>query len=277
MGVNNVIVSSAGGSLGIGFAIPINQAKAILPELQAKGRVTRGWLGVSFQPVTPDLIETLRLAEAKGAVVAHLMPDSPAAKAGIRVGDVIAEYEGRPVAKRNDLARLVAAKRPGREVRLTVVRRGKSFPRTVQIGREPEPGQLAGDADAPPRPWVEGTRIAQGRPGGDAQQAERRRSAMVTVTERAKDALLSMKEAEDVGLPEVGLRLAREPSGQFGLVPDMSKPGDQVVEHQGSKVLLIGSEFSADLAGMVIDCHAAPEGTELVLLRPSGQNGGPPS
>jgi serine protease Do len=86
VGVNTAIVSATGGSVGVGFAIPINEAKAILPQLQAKGRVTRGWLGVAMQEVTPDLAKALRLPGGQGALVANVMKDSPAAKAGIQAG-----------------------------------------------------------------------------------------------------------------------------------------------------------------------------------------------
>ena len=139
VGVNTAIVSSTGGSLGIGFATPINMAKSMLPELQAKGRVTRGWLGVAIQPVTPDMAKALGLREDKGARVAEVAPDSPGAKAGLKDGDVILEYDGRPVAKASDLPRLVAATTVGRGVRMKVIRDGQPLEVTAQIAHEPQP------------------------------------------------------------------------------------------------------------------------------------------
>lgn len=143
VGIDTAIVSQSGGSVGIGFAIPIDLAKGILPQLQAQGHVTRGWLGVSIQPVTPALAKALQLAEPKGALVAQVLPDSPAAKAGLKAGDVIVAYEGHPITKASDLPRFVAATEIGRAATLQVLRDAKSLSFTAQITELPEPGQVA--------------------------------------------------------------------------------------------------------------------------------------
>jgi serine protease Do len=137
VGINTAIVSQSGGSVGIGFAIPINEAKTILPQLQAKGHVTRGWLGVGVQTVTPELAKALHLPKDEGALVAQVQPDSPAAKAGLKPGDVIVEYDGHAVSRVADLPRLVAATPIGQTASLKVLREGKSLTLTATIAEQP--------------------------------------------------------------------------------------------------------------------------------------------
>jgi serine protease Do len=133
VGINTAIFSRAGGNLGIGFAIPINLAKEILPELIDKGKVTRGWLGVSIQNVTPEIADSLGLEKTRGALVANVFEGSPAAEAGIKTGDVIVEYNGNKIEESNQLPILVARTGVGQTVKATVVRDKKQIPITVQI------------------------------------------------------------------------------------------------------------------------------------------------
>ena len=93
VGINSAIFSQAGGSVGIGFAIPVNIAKDVLPQLRESGRVTRGYLGVAVVPVSPEVSRSLGLPSQRGAVVAEVVPRSPAAAAGIREGDVIVSFQ----------------------------------------------------------------------------------------------------------------------------------------------------------------------------------------
>ena len=143
VGIDTAIVSQSGGSVGIGFAIPINEAKSILPQLQAQGHVTRGWLGLSIQPMTTELAKAFHLEQDHGALVAQVMPDSPAAKAGLRMGDVIVEFDGHTIAKAGDLPRLVAGTAVGGTATLQVFRDGKPLTVTAQIAALPEPQQVA--------------------------------------------------------------------------------------------------------------------------------------
>jgi serine protease Do len=122
VGINSAIYSRSGGNIGIGFASPINIAKGLLPELEQKGHVTRGWLGVLIQKVTPDIAESLGLGEASGALVADVMKDGPAKEAGVQVGDVIVEFNGAPVKESTDLPLLVARTPVGKTVKLKVLR-----------------------------------------------------------------------------------------------------------------------------------------------------------
>ncbi len=150
VGIDTAIFSQSGGSVGIGFAIPINMAKTVLPQLEATGHVTRGWLGVSIQPVTPELAKALQLPKDEGALVAQVLPDSPGRKAGLKAGDVIVEYDGQPIRKAGDLPRLVAGTPIGQSATVKMLRDGKPLTVTTQIAQMPETEQLA-EAASPAR------------------------------------------------------------------------------------------------------------------------------
>jgi serine protease Do len=127
IGVNTAIAGETGANLGIGFAIPINLVKRIVPELKEKGRVTRGWLGIAVQQVTPPIADSLGLQKSEGALVADVSDGGPAHRAGLQKGDVIVEYDGKPIAGANELPILVAQTKIGRDVELQVVRRGENI------------------------------------------------------------------------------------------------------------------------------------------------------
>ncbi len=122
VGINSAIFSRSGGNIGIGFAIPVNLAKELIPQLEEKGRVTRGWLGVLIQKVTPEIAEHLELKEAKGALVADVVEDGPAKAAGLHVGDVIVEFDGHAVKDSTELPLLVARTAIGKAVKVKVIR-----------------------------------------------------------------------------------------------------------------------------------------------------------
>jgi serine protease Do len=147
VGINTAIFSRGGGNIGIGFAIPIDLAKEIVPQLKEKGRVTRGWLGVMIQKVTPDIAESLGLEESKGALVADVVKDGPAETAGLKQGDVIVEFDGKPVNDSADLPLLVARTPVGKSVSLTVIRDKKKENFSVTISElkdEEEQAQAEG-------------------------------------------------------------------------------------------------------------------------------------
>lgn len=148
VGIDTAIYSQGGGSVGIGFAIPINLAKTILPQLEAKGQVTRGWLGVSIQPLTPDLAKAMRLPNSDGALVGQIFPDSPAREAGVQAGDVIVAFAGRPIAKASDLPGVVAETPIGTTVALQVLRDGKPVLLHARIAELNEPQPVAEVAPA---------------------------------------------------------------------------------------------------------------------------------
>ena len=140
IGINTAIIASG---QGIGFAIPINMAKEIVPQLQEKGHVIRGWLGVGIQEVTPELAKLFDLKEKKGALVAQVISGSPAEKAGIEQGDVIVEFDGKEVVDSKDLPRIVASTSVGKAVTIKLSRNGKVLERQVKVGEMEEKVEVA--------------------------------------------------------------------------------------------------------------------------------------
>jgi len=122
IGINTAILASG---QGIGFATPSAIAKTVIPQLESKGKVVRGMIGVQVQNVTPELAKSFGMAEARGALVAEVNPDSPAQKAGIHQGDIIVEFNGHPIHEMNELPRIVASVAPGSKASLKVLRNGK--------------------------------------------------------------------------------------------------------------------------------------------------------
>jgi serine protease Do len=143
VGINTAIFSPSGGSVGIGFAIPSNLAKPILAELRSKGQVQRGWLGVEIQQVTPEIASAIGLDEAKGALVASVQPDSPAAKANLQAGDVILTFNGTAVHEMRDLPRLVAETDANAKVDLGVLRDKKQITVAATIAKMKDDSQVA--------------------------------------------------------------------------------------------------------------------------------------
>ncbi|RMH51628.1 MAG: Do family serine endopeptidase [Alphaproteobacteria bacterium] len=138
VGINTAIFSPTGGSVGIGFAVPSNLARQVIADLADDGQVERGWLGVAIQPVSDDIAAALGLEKAQGALVAEVTPDSPAAKAGLKRGDVIRAVNGQTVKGPRDLTRLIATAKPGSKVELELLRAGKPTGRTVTLGNRAE-------------------------------------------------------------------------------------------------------------------------------------------
>lgn len=138
VGVNTAIYSTNGGNMGIGFAIPARVAKETVEQLIRNGSVVRGWLGVSIQPVTTEIAAALGRKEAKGALVAEVIPDTPAERAGFRSGDLVLELEGKQISDPRDLTRSVAALPPGQKVKVKVLRDGAERTLTVTLGSRDE-------------------------------------------------------------------------------------------------------------------------------------------
>jgi serine protease Do len=134
---------------GIGFAVPVNLAKSLLPQLESKGEVTRGWLGVSIQGITPELAKGLELSERKGALVADVTKDGPAAQAGVQRGDVIVKFNNQEVPEVHSLPTIVAGTEPGKQVPLAVRRDGKEVTLQVKVGKMPAERPERADAPEP--------------------------------------------------------------------------------------------------------------------------------
>jgi serine protease Do len=146
VGMNSMIFSPTGGSIGIGFAIPSSTIKDVVAALQAHGRVARGWLGVQIQPVTPEIASSLGVTDPKGALVASTVPDSPAARAGIRQGDLILAINGKPVDDTHDVTRRVASLAAGKTAAFTILRDGQRQSVNVTIGAKKDT-QVAANVD----------------------------------------------------------------------------------------------------------------------------------
>ena len=140
IGINTAIVS---GGQGIGFAIPVNVATAMVSQLKSKGKVVRGWLGVVIQKVTPDLAKNFGLKESEGALVSDVLQNSPAVKADIRRGDVIISFAGTQIKEMDQLPKLVASTEIGKKVKVGLMREGKPLEVEITIGELPDENQVA--------------------------------------------------------------------------------------------------------------------------------------
>jgi serine protease Do len=148
VGINTMIITGGSqASAGVGFSVPINVAKDILPQLREKGKVVRGWMGVNIQAVTEDLAATYGLADAKGAYVSQVTAGSPAEKAGLQPEDVILSADGRAIADNSDLSRYISSKAPGTTVKLDVLRGKERKAVSVTLGTFPDEG-AAPEAEA---------------------------------------------------------------------------------------------------------------------------------
>jgi len=138
IGINTAIASRSGGYMGIGFAVPINMARMVMKRLIEEGKVVRGWLGVGIQPLTPELAESMGIKADRGVLVSQVFDDTPAAKAGIRPGDVILEFNGKRVDDPSRLQSAVAWTKPGTRAEVVLLRDGKRKTVTVTVAERPE-------------------------------------------------------------------------------------------------------------------------------------------
>lgn len=145
LGINTAIYSRSGGSLGIGFAIPVSTARNVLESIITTGTVTRGWIGVEPQDVTPEIAESFSLAQKSGAIVAGVLQGGPADKAGIKPGDILMSIDGEDITDTTKLLNVVAQIKPGTPAKVHVVRKGKELDVTVVIGKRPPPPKQALD------------------------------------------------------------------------------------------------------------------------------------
>jgi serine protease Do len=137
IGVNSMIFSPSGGSSGVAFAIPADTVKAVIPQLKEKGAVTRGTMGAEVQSMTSEIADSLGVNNLRGAIVARVQGNGPAAKAGLRGGDVITSVGGEPIKSANELTKKVHAMAPGSSIRLAFVRQGKEDSLNVTLGQLP--------------------------------------------------------------------------------------------------------------------------------------------
>jgi serine protease Do len=221
IGINTAINPQAN---TIGFAVPIDMAKTILPQLRSAGHVTRGWLGVMIQKITPELAQELELEDETGALVSKVVPDGPAAKAGVERYDVIVKFDDQPIADLSELPRAVAETPVDKTVELVVVRDGKQKTLRAKVGEleEPELSRLARGSERSPAEFglvvqdlnpelaerlgldsVEGVLITSVNPGSPADDAQLRRGDVILEVDRSEirdvDDLRAQLDAADDG------------------------------------------------------------------------------
>ena len=139
VGINTAIYSQSGGSMGIGFAIPVSLAQNVLEQIIKNGGVTRGWIGVEVQEITPELADSFKLPSSEGALIAGIVRGAPADKAGIKPGDILLAVDDKPVKDAQIMLEVIAAQQPGHNARFKLRREGKEVDLSVVIGKRPKP------------------------------------------------------------------------------------------------------------------------------------------
>jgi serine protease DegQ len=137
IGINTAIYSRSGGSMGIGFAIPVSLAREVMEQIIQTGSVTRGWIGVQVQDITPEQIESFKLGERRGVLIADVMPRGPAEQAGVKPGDLLLAVQGKPVPDSAAMLKTVANTRPGDVATLTLLRNGQTISLDLTVGKRP--------------------------------------------------------------------------------------------------------------------------------------------
>jgi len=224
IGINSLIVSASRGSEGLGFAIPSNMAKAISESLIKYGKVVRGYLGVNIQDVTPEISKSLKLGKNfKGVIIADVLPDGPAAVAGIEQGDILLKYSGEKVENVSQLRNSVADTRPGTQVKIHILRNKKELELTVKIGElggEQQQARAEGDRE------ILGLTVEKVTPE-IARSIGLRRATGVIITRVESESF-----AANAGLEEgdiifrVGSSAVDDPKEFSSLVRDAAKEGE---------------------------------------------------
>ncbi len=145
IGINSAIYSPNGGSLGIGFAIPVSTAKKVMEQIIQTGSVTRGWIGVAVQEITPELAESFKLQKIQGVLISEVVRGGPADVAKVRAGDILVAADGKPISDSNAMLEIIAGMQPGKKITLTMLRNQKELVAEVRIGRRPIPKSLDED------------------------------------------------------------------------------------------------------------------------------------
>ena len=247
IGINTAIISPTGGSIGLGFAVPSSQAKVVVNQLRDFGRTRRGWLGVRIQTVTDEIAEGLGLDSGRGALVASVAEDGPAAAAGIEQGDVILEFDGKDVARMRDLPRIVAETPIGKAVEVTVWRKGRQVGARVEIGELEETEQVA--AVVEPEETEEKAIVELG----------------VTLSSISPELMEKFELREDASGVVVTGVAANSAAAEKGI-----NPGDVILEVSQEKVI-----NPAQVAAKVLEAQEAGRKSILLLVDQGGRQGQP--
>ena len=245
VGIATAIFSQSGGNIGIGFATPINLARAVVDQLRTSGKVTRGWLGVGIQPLGPDLRQALGLGDLEGALVSDVQHNSPAEKGGLKRGDVVVALNGKPVVEPGALSREIAMMKPGTDVELRVIRDGHERELTVHIGQLPE------DRRAPDDDNDE----LGGEPGGHGDAGH---------GETVGDLGLALDNLNDAMRRQLGY--GREVSGPVVTGVASGSPADDAGIRPGDVILQVNRKEVANAAA-ASKALAAAEPPILLLVR----------
>ncbi|MGO9173692.1 MAG: Do family serine endopeptidase [Rhodomicrobium sp.] len=254
IGVNTAIYSPSGGSVGIAFAIPASTARDVVQKLKDKGKVSSGWLGVQIQNVDDNIAESLGLKESKGALIAKILSDGPAAKSDLKAQDVILEVNGKPVANSRELARTIAALSPGSDARLHIFRNGAEKDVTLKLGEFPDNDKVAALSsgggeenesgkeleelgltlvpapDLPGSKTKEGVAVSSVDPNSRAaDQGLKRGDIIIEVNSKAvssvEDVVAGIRDAREKGRKNVLLQIrSRDKQQRFLALPIEQKP-----------------------------------------------------
>ncbi len=247
VGINTAIFSPSGGSVGIGFSVPANNAKNVIAQLIKFGETRRGWLGVKIQPVTADLAETMGLPQIRGALIADVTKSGPAEKAGIEAGDVIVEFNGRRVIQMRDLPRIVAETEIGQRVQVKVLRKGKEIGVTAEVGRLEDGEKLVAQQE------TTGT-------GGAAAVATVLGMTVTALNDEQRTKYKTDKDVSGVIVTEVT---------PDGVAADKRlEPGDVITE-AGEKPVV----GAADISAAVEEAQKAGKNSVLLLVAKGGKQG----
>ncbi|MCA3554690.1 DegQ family serine endoprotease [Aestuariivirga sp.] len=248
MGINTAIFSPSGGSIGIGFAVPSNTAKNVINQLIQYGETRRGWLGVKIQAVTDEIAESLALDNTHGALVADITAGGPAEKAGLQPGDIVIEFNGRPVNAMRDLPKIVAETPIGGKVPLKVLRKGKEVALTAEVGRL-EDGEKMADASgaAKPQPAAPAVVTVLGM-------------TLTSITDELRTKFGIDKDLKGAVITEVA---------KDGAAADKRlEPGDVITEAGEQDV-----QGAADIATRVEEARKAGKNSVLLLIAKGGKPG----
>jgi len=248
MGINTAIFSPSGGSVGIGFSVPSNTAKNVISQLVQFGETRRGWLGVKIQAVTDEIAESLNLPNTHGALVSDVTPTGPAEKSGVEAGDIIIEFNGRPVNAMRDLPKIVAETPIGEQVPLKVLRKGKEVALTAEVGRL-EDGEKVADASAGKKP-------------------EKPAPAVVTVLGMTVTSITDELRAKYGIDKDLKGAVITEVAKDGAAADKRLEPGDVITEAGEQEV-----QGAADISARVEEARKSGKNSILLLIAKGGKSG----